>query len=363
MTAPLRAASAIVDQMKQALLDHALPGELDGFGGAEQDEAAAFVASVAGKRKPGELAIRLESTGGEAGRRRMRLALINDDMPFLVDSVAAAIGAKCLTIHRLLHPIVHVTRDDGGDLLDAKGGTAESIIYIELDRADARGRQDLLAELTDVLSDVRAAVVDWRDMTARMEADATAIATSDSEGAALLHWLAQNNFTLLGHAVVANDATVREGLGILRRSLNLWDDSATLAAIDELVSKRRSLLLLKADRISPVHRRVPLDVVMVACPDGTLSIHTGLWTSAALRAPAEEVPILRQRLTALDRELGFAPSSHAGKALAHAISTLPHDLLISLDPAEVREAATTAMSLADRPRPTLLLLPLSLIHI
>jgi glutamate dehydrogenase len=35
----------------------------------------------------------------------------------------------------------------------------------------------------------------------------------------------------------------------------------------------------------------------------------------------------------------------------------PHDLLISFDEEEVRTAALTAMSLADRPRPKLLLLP------
>ena len=50
-------------------------------------------------------------TGGEAGRRRMRLAIVNDDMPFLVDSVAAVIAGYGLTVHRLLHPIVHAVRD------------------------------------------------------------------------------------------------------------------------------------------------------------------------------------------------------------------------------------------------------------
>ena len=86
-------------------------------------------------------------------------------------------------------------------------------------------------------------------------------------------------------------------------------------------------------------------------------MHAGLWTSAALRTSAEEVPVLRTRLAKLDQELGFAPSSHAAKALAHAISTLPHDLLISFNEEQVRAAALTAMSLADRPRPKLLLLP------
>ena len=42
----------------------------------------------------------------------MRIGIVNDDMPFLVDSVANAIAARQLTIHRLLHPVVCVTRDD-----------------------------------------------------------------------------------------------------------------------------------------------------------------------------------------------------------------------------------------------------------
>ena len=92
----------------------------------------------------------------------MRLVAINDDMPFLVDSVAAAIAAPGLAVHRLLHPIVPITRDGAGKLRQVGEGPPESIIYIELDRADARGRQELVRELQRVLADVRAAVGDWR---------------------------------------------------------------------------------------------------------------------------------------------------------------------------------------------------------
>ena len=67
--------------------------------------------------------------------------------------------------------------------------------------------------------------------------------------------------------------------------------------------------------------------------------------------------MVRERLAGLDRELRFAPASHGAKALAHALSSLAPDLLVSLGEREVRAAALTAMSLADRPRPALLLLP------
>jgi len=357
MTAQPRLPKTLVDEIRTALITNALPGETEGFDRKQQREAAEFVAAGAAVRAPRTSAIRIESTGGEAGRRRMRLVIVNEDMPFLVDSIAGAIAARDLPIHRLLHPIVKVTRDKDGKLQKIGEGQPESIIYIELDRADARGRQELVRQLKRVLTDVRSAVTDWRAMLAEMNADADSLDKRDSEGAALLRWLADNNFTLLGHAHVGQDGQLHDALGILRNETALWEKDAAEAAVAHLADESRTVLILKADRISPVHRRVPLDVVMVRLPDGTLSVHTGLWTSEALRTSAQHVPVLRQRLAKLDKELGFAPSSHAGKALAHVISTLPHDLLVSFNEEEVRIAALTAMSLADRPRPKLLLLP------
>ncbi|HEV2043763.1 MAG TPA: hypothetical protein VGR05_03695, partial [Sphingomicrobium sp.] len=70
MAASSGADERIVGLLRNALNTTALPGELDGFSDAEQDEAAAFVADVVAKRKPGEVAIQLTSSGGEAGHRR-----------------------------------------------------------------------------------------------------------------------------------------------------------------------------------------------------------------------------------------------------------------------------------------------------
>jgi glutamate dehydrogenase len=357
MTAQQRLPKTLVESIRDALTTNALPGETEGFDREQQRNAAEFIASAAAVRPPRTTAIDVESTGGEAGRRRMRLVTINEDMPFLVDSIAGAIAARDLAIHRLLHPIVNVTRDKHGRIEKVGEGSPESIIYIELDRADARGRQDLVRQLKQVLNDVRAAVADWKAMLAQMKSDADSLEKRNSESAALLRFLADNNFTLLGHANVGTDGQLQDALGILRNETALWEKSAAEAAVNHLCSDGRSVLILKADRISPVHRRVPLDVVMVRLPDGTLSVHAGLWTSEALRTSAQHVPVLRERLAKLDKELGFAPSSHAGKALSHVVSTLPHDLLISFNEEEVREAALIAMSLADRPRPKLALLP------
>src|SRR5690606_27929037 len=100
---------------------------------------ARFVRETGAVRQPGRPVLRLETLEGAPGRRRMALAIVNDDMPFLVDSVSAAIGAQGLTIERLLHPIVDVSRNGEGRLQTievAAGDTApmdgrlrESIIY------------------------------------------------------------------------------------------------------------------------------------------------------------------------------------------------------------------------------------------
>src|SRR6202789_519317 len=42
--------------------------------------------------------------------------VVNDDMPFLVDSISLALTERALTLHFLAHPIFEVTRDRAGNL-------------------------------------------------------------------------------------------------------------------------------------------------------------------------------------------------------------------------------------------------------
>ena len=118
-------------------------------------------------------------------------------------------------------------------------------------------------------------------------------------------------------------------------------------------------LIAKAERKSTVHRRVPLDLIVLPMrEDGKITgigVYSGLWTSQALIVPAEEVPLLRRRLKELDEAFGFDPKGHSGKALRHAVASLPRDLLVNLSPESARDLVTMAMSLADRPRPAILL--------
>ncbi|HEX8366785.1 MAG TPA: NAD-glutamate dehydrogenase domain-containing protein [Allosphingosinicella sp.] len=352
----------LIDALSDALCNGALPGELAGFDAVECRKAAEFIAACAGRRPPGTALVRLESAGGQVGHRRMRICIANDDMPFLVDSVANAIAGRGVVIHRLLHPVVCVERDGGGSLMSVgplcdDGRRRESIMYIEVDRVDARERRDLVAALHRVLADVRAAVGDWRAMQARMRADADAI--SDPEGAELLRWFADGAMTLLGYHVERPGRPPSEALGLFRLPGDPTDEGGCGGAMRYFERGGDEPLLAKADRKSTIHRRVPLDLIVLPVRENGevvgIGVHAGLWTSEALNQPADQVPLLRRRLAELEAEFEFDPKGHSGKALRHAMSALPPDLLISLSPADVRALVMTAMSLADRPRPTLLL--------
>jgi glutamate dehydrogenase len=360
MTAHTRLDPPLVESIRKALTGNALPGETQGLSRDAEREAAEFLAEVAEKRRRGELALRIQSIGGEAGKRRMRIGMVNDDMPFLVDSVANAVAARQLTIHRLLHPVVCVDRDKVGELLRVEPlcgdkSRRESMMYLELDRADARGRQELAADLRRVLGDVRLAVRDWESLQGRMRADA---ALADAEGAALLNWFADGAMTLLGYQVEKPYAQPSDTLGIFSIPGAPTDEGGCLGAMHYFERGGEVPLMAKAERKSTVHRRVPLDLVVVPLREGDkvagIGVHAGLWTSEALRVPPEEVPVLRERLKQLDRDFGFDPKGHSGKALRHAVASLPRDLVIAIDYESLRGLVMMAMSLADRPRPGLL---------
>src|SRR5689334_10347938 len=60
------------------------------------------------KRKPGELSLRVES---EPENRITIVEMINDNMPFLFDSVMATLNELGHEIRLVLHPILTVSRD------------------------------------------------------------------------------------------------------------------------------------------------------------------------------------------------------------------------------------------------------------
>lgn len=360
------AKGGVVAALRRILSASALPGEADTLSARQRDDIVAFMIEVSGKRVSGVPALKIKSSGTAVeGHRRMQLVIVNDDMPFLVDSVAQAVAAHALDVSRLLHPVLSLRRTAGGGLKEIlaapeEGSTKESFLYMEIERADARTRRALEQEILVTLTKVRAAVADWPRMREALQTDAANLPAGEDQ--TLLQWFLDNNLTQLGHQIEHADGSITEAQGVLRADrAPLWSEKDRAAAFAWFEAGGEAPLIVKSDRLAEVHRRVPMDMLVVPQRKGrkvkALSVHAGLWTSAALKAPSDKVPVLRARLTAIEKKYGFTAQGHASKALRHVLSTLPHDLLIGFDPEAMEHVALTAMSLADRPRPKLVIVP------
>ncbi|MCP5386294.1 MAG: NAD-glutamate dehydrogenase [Novosphingobium sp.] len=362
--------SALREALARRLAADLLPGDAP-FGAEGLAEAAAFVLAAAASRKPGEPALAIETVSPASGRRFMRIAVINDDMPFLVDSIATTVAAQGLAIDRLVHPVLAVRRDAKGAIEalpegQAAGERRESMVYLETQRGDARQRRALEQALKATLGDVRAAVADWPAMQTAMAADADAC--PDGEGAALLRWFKEGMLTQLGHVVRQRDGSQHGALGVCRASTKalLGPVSYERAFAWFETGGARVPLVVKSNQSSLVHRHAPLDLFILPRRENgrvvALSVHAGLWTSAALAAPPAQVPRLRAQLADMTARFGYSAQGHAGKALVHALTALPNDILACFSDAEVERIATATMSLIDRPRPKLALVPAPLMR-
>ena len=98
--------------------------------------------------------------------------VVSDDMPFLVDSVTMELGRQGHGIDLVIHPVIHVRRDQDGVLTDvlehsASDAIPESILHAEVTRdADDEALETLKRNVERVLTEVKTAVEDWGAMRA-----------------------------------------------------------------------------------------------------------------------------------------------------------------------------------------------------
>jgi glutamate dehydrogenase len=111
------------------------------------------------------------------------LEIVNDDMPFLLDSVLGELSERGVEIRLVVHPIISVARDAAGRLTSFQssrvaGSLRESFIHIHTERIedDAR-RAELVQAIEQVLADVRVCVHDWRPMMDRIQETVVALKT------------------------------------------------------------------------------------------------------------------------------------------------------------------------------------------
>ncbi|MBX9297995.1 NAD-glutamate dehydrogenase domain-containing protein [Chromobacterium piscinae] len=337
----------------------------------------------AGKRSAGQVKCRIYNPDFERDGWQSThtvIEVVNDDMPFLIDSISMLLSRYNLNLHLLVHPVLAVARDKSGVLAEVKRTEdrslpLESFIHVQIDRiSDAELLAKLEAELKRVLADIRLVVSDepkMREVLAGIGKDLAKVkgerAAEAKEAVAFLDWMAARNFLFMGYCdydLVKRDGKdslkiVKEsGLGILKEQ----GDKEYSASFEQLPQELRELahlpqliILNKSQTRSIIHRPAYVDFVGIKRFNDKGQVigerrFLGLYTASAYQASPKDVPILRQKVATVVSSCDFVDDSYKSKTLGFVLESYPRDELFEI-PAEVLgPIAEGIVSLQERPR-------------
>jgi glutamate dehydrogenase len=233
------------------------------------------------------------------------LEIVQDDRPFLVDSIMGVVAEAGLPVRAMFHPIAQI------------GGKVRSLIQVQMDPVGEDREAGLIESVTATLADVKVAVADFQAMKqvirrAIEELEATTLGSADAdeheEQLAFLRWLENERFVFLGARTYQYPRTPDGGyaaeeplyqpegsLGVLRdQSRAVLRRASEPAILSQQVRRHLetgpALTVAKSNLRSNVHRRAYMDYVGVkrygadGLPSGEVRF-VGLFTADAYETP------------------------------------------------------------------------------
>lgn len=385
---PAKAAGTDLGRLRAALVARAPQDDVAAYDAAVIDRSAELALAAVKEHMPGESVTRVENAAGltREGRPVTAITVVNDNMPFLFDSVLGEVADSCGEPLLVLHPVLQVKHGAKGVReVSADAGTSKtnqdldkvSVIHVHVPRLSDEAAAALDARLDAILAQVRASVADWKPMLARLDQEITdlryapvPLARNDvAEAIAFLEWLRDDNFTFLGmreflYSGGKTSGTLRRadkpGLGILADPNVLvlrrgTEAVSTTPEIRAFLHGPDPMIVTKANARSKVHRRNYLDYIGVKTfsPEGKLTGElriVGLFTSTAYTRSVMKIPYLRSKAETVIRKSGFAPTDHSGKALINVLESYPRDELFQIGVPTLRKHAEAILALGERPR-------------
>ncbi|OJW53910.1 MAG: hypothetical protein BGO67_07535 [Alphaproteobacteria bacterium 41-28] len=318
--------------------------------------------------------------------------IVNENMPFLVDSVTGAINSLGYSIHLVIHPVMQVERDKDHMLkaiaertAEKEKGKYESFIHCEILELSSPAKLKVLEqEVAKALEDTRVAVEDWTKMRKRLQTVIKSLKKHPphisksqlEETLYFLEWIEDNHFTFLGfceYSLVPGQTTIKrtlipkEGLGILRdprkqEITHIFEGVELSSTNRRYIIEPDPLLITKTTQVSLVHRRDPMDSITVKRFDDQGNVvglyqFIGLFTSVAYSRSARDIPLLRRKVSRILARSGFSEDWHDGKTLVHILESFPRDELFQASEDWLFDTSMAVLQLQNRQRLTLFIRP------
>lgn len=308
------------------------------------------------------------------------IEIVNDDMPFLIDSVAMLLARHNLNLHLLVHPVLSVGRDGAGQIAELKRTEdrslpLESFIHAQVDRvSDAAVLRALQDDLNHVLSLLRRVVDDepqMREMVAGLRADLAAIKgereREAAEAVAFLDWMAANHFIFMGYCdydLVKRDGkdslkiVKNTGLGFLKdQGSKEYSESFEALPQDlrELAHQPQLLILNKSQSRSVLHRSAYMDFVGIKRFNSKGEVigerrFLGLYTASAYQQSPKDIPLLREKVAHVVTTCDYVDNSYKAKTLGFVLESYPRDELFEIPAETLTPIVEGIVNLQERPR-------------
>ncbi|WP_455476184.1 NAD-glutamate dehydrogenase [Bartonella sp. B17] len=353
------------DKIKQILFAHTDKEDIACYENEELQKAATTAMTAFNLHKAGKSTICFEQNLTRDNKPITVITLVNDNKPFLLDSILNVFNQHKNHIHLIAHPIINCT-----------SGQRISLMQIHVELLKKQQIQKLKDELTLVLEQVNAAVQDWKPMLEQVKKHVHGYQTNlpsshKQEGAKaieFLNWLMDDNFIFLGmrsYGFIKDQEPTKSftasdiELGILTdASIRIIGDARVQEPPQEILSFMESdnlLIVTKANSRSKIHRPVWLDYIGLKIFDkkgllcGELRI-VGLFTSSAYTRSILKIPFLKEKAKAIIQRLGYDSADYSGKALVSVLETYPRDEMFRSDVDTLTENAKLILQLDERPR-------------
>ena len=335
------------------------------------------------ERKPGEFKIRISNpTKAEEGfdSHRTFIDIVNDDAPFLIDSIIEFLDRLDVKMINVVHPIYSVIRDKKGKLTsisDGKGSKRESVIQIHIERLLApRAIEYLIAEISKILENVNLVVGDWKDMMNMAEKSKDHIdnarkikksASRINEIKDFMSWVNDGNFIFLG----AKEFDIKENkesgeyqlkevkgssFGVFRSKDKEFQPKVANSSFEEVtdsVANPFIIEILKSRYRSSIHRVGNAERIrMQKISDNGEVIgeyrFVGLFTSSAYNQSPSSIPLIKDKISKVINDSGFEKGSHDYKDLISVLESYPRDELFQISSKDLLRISTGIVSICGR---------------
>ncbi|MBB5073664.1 glutamate dehydrogenase [Bartonella callosciuri] len=353
------------NKIEQILFAHTDKEDINCYKNKELQKATTIAIEAFNLHKAGKSIICFEQNLTRNNKPITVITLVNDNKPFLLDSILNIFNQHKNHIYLIAHPV-----------LDCASGQRISLMQIHIDFLNEQQIKKLKDELTLVLEQVKSAVQDWQPMLEEIRKHIHAYQTSlpphykqeGEKAVELLNWLMDDNFIFLGmrtydfikdqEPTKAFKASNIE-LGILTdASIRIIGDARVEEPPQEILSFMESddlFIVTKANSRSKIHRSVWLDYIGLKIFDkegklcGELRI-VGLFTSSAYTRSILQIPFLKEKAQIIIKRLGYNRTDYSGKALISVLETYPRDEMFRSNIDTLTENAKLILQLDERPR-------------